>query len=183
MGTLSQNTCLDHSVANTELWFPSQRLNFLCLQKDERIVSNPASVATRVFQFRLDPEFFANPLDGIIDFAVSIDTKVEDIDLVSCLVHGQQDRVDTVLNVQVRFALLAVAKHRQARRLCFQFLIEIEDMTMSITLPEYGNETENPGLNESQNPRSKPKSNLHMPALKRHRAKSEPETAHFPGWG
>ena len=72
--------------------------------------------------------------------------QVEDIDTISCAIDRDQNRVDTVLNVEVRLALLPIAKHFELRWIYQQFSIEIEHMAVSVTLAKNRNEAEDETL-------------------------------------
>ena len=58
--------------------------------------------------------------------------------------HRQQNRIDTIMDVQIGLALVPIAQHMQTRGVRQQLLIEIENMPVRITLSQDGDKPENP---------------------------------------
>jgi hypothetical protein len=56
-------------------------------------------------------EMFTNPSDGIVDLAIFVRAKIENIYFIVRFVDDREDRVDAILHVQIRLFLMAVAQH------------------------------------------------------------------------
>src|SRR5579863_8060704 len=88
----------------------------------------------------------ADPTDRIVHFAVFVSPQVENIYLCIGLFDRKEDRVDAILHIQVRFSLMAVAKHMEMFGMLRELLIEVEDMPVRIALAENRDEAKNVGL-------------------------------------
>src|SRR6202022_4787591 len=95
-----------------------------------------------IFQPGFQLQALANPADRLIDFAIFILAEIEDIATIGGPFDRNHDRVDTVLNVEIGFALLAIAKHFELRRIRQQLLIEIKHVAGGVALAEHREEAE-----------------------------------------
>src|ERR1051325_9002360 len=137
---------LENAVADRELGRPAQRSHLLAVKQDERVVSDPAAIATRVLASRLDTERFADPANRVVDLAILVGTEIEDVDLARRTLRRHENRVDAVLYVEIRLALLAVTEDAQARRVLPQAVVEVEDVAVRVALAENRHESKDPPL-------------------------------------
>ena len=59
----------------------------------------------------MQAEMLANPTDGIVDLTVFVRAQIEGVHLTIRLVDRGKNSIDTILDVQIRFLLMAVAQH------------------------------------------------------------------------
>src|SRR5258708_22856851 len=86
---------------------------------------------------------FADPTDRIVDIAIFVLSKIENIHLARSPFQWSEYRVKTVLNIQVGLPLLAVAKHLELARIDMQLIQKVIDMTMGVALSQDRNKTKN----------------------------------------
>src|SRR6516164_8194339 len=137
--------CADDRLLNGELWLPAERANGGTVQKDERIVTDPAAIAAAITQLGLESEMAADPPDRIVDLAVLVRAEVEDVDLLGSGVDSEHHGVEAVLNIQIRLTLGAVAEHLQVLRMGPQLFVKINDVAVGVTFAEDGDEAEDIG--------------------------------------
>src|SRR5262249_18379156 len=123
-------------LANGQPRFPAQGTDLAGIEEDEGTVADPAAFPTAVVPLRLDVEPFTDPAQRLIDRAVFVRAEVEDVERRRRLVEDEEDGIDAVLNVEVRLALLAVAKNSDASRIAQELGIEIDDVAMRVALAE-----------------------------------------------
>ena len=83
----------------------------------------------------------ANPADRIGYLAILVSTQIVDLHIMPCgvrraLSNHMQNRVETILNIQVTFALLAVSQHLQMIRVFDQLFVEIDNVSVSVALAQ-----------------------------------------------
>src|SRR6266404_6288629 len=90
---------------------PSEPAQFRTIEEDKRVVADPPALAAAVVESRREAELRTDPADRRIHRAILVGSEVEH--LVRCLYLADQrlDRVYAVLDMQIGFALLAVAEH------------------------------------------------------------------------
>ena len=103
----------DDALLDRELRFPSGGLHFLGFEKDKRIVSDPTTVATCIFEGRFQTERGANVADTLVDLNVFRRAEIVDLGMMGGVTRGvgagdMEHRVDTVLHVEVTLALFTV---------------------------------------------------------------------------
>src|ERR1700761_2648050 len=102
---------LRYALSNSELRPPPKSPHGRAVQKDERIVSDPPTVAASVAKLRPQVQLFTNPSYGIVHLAILVCPKVQHRHASITTFDRGQDRVDAVLNVEIRFSLFSVAEH------------------------------------------------------------------------
>src|SRR5689334_20338649 len=70
-------------LADGQLWAPAEAADACAVEKDERAVSDPATLAARVPALRGELQRFGDPTDRIVDFASFVGAQVIDTDLVA----------------------------------------------------------------------------------------------------
>jgi hypothetical protein len=68
------------------------------------------------------------------------------VDAILCAFDRGEHRIEAILNVEVRLALMAVAEHAEPQRIAAQTFVEVEDVAVGITLPQDGHEAEDVSL-------------------------------------
>src|ERR1700679_1881450 len=58
---------------------PTQCADPRAIQQDKWAIPNPAAFASGVCKLRMQPQMFANPADGVVDFAIFVRTQIEDV--------------------------------------------------------------------------------------------------------
>ena len=76
------------SLLDGEFRFPAGGLNFFRVEKDERIVANPAAVAAGVVEPRLQPECRADEADAVVDLHEFRRAEVVDLRVVFRVARG-----------------------------------------------------------------------------------------------
>src|ERR1022692_1072319 len=125
---------------------PTQGTNPRAVQQDKGTVPNPAPLASRVHELGIKTEMLTNPSDRVVDFAILVGTQIENVYLALRPVEGSKDRVDAILHIQIRFPLMAVAQHMQMFRMLGKLLVEIEHVTVRVTLSQNRDESKNVAL-------------------------------------
>src|SRR5208282_877345 len=125
---------------------PTQSADARAVQQDKWTISHPAPLPARVSQLRMQTEMFTDPPNGVVNLAIFVRTKVEDVQLAIRFVDCSKNRVDAVLNVQVRFSLMAIAQHMKMFRMLGKLVIEIEYVSMRIAFPENRYKSKNVAL-------------------------------------
>src|SRR5262245_48675050 len=108
--------CADNALLDGERGFPAGRADFFRVEKNEWVSTDPTAFSTRIFETRLEVHRVANPTDGIFDFAIFIRAEVVSFDAVARplsrgLLDDPQHRREAIADVQIRFALGAVAEN------------------------------------------------------------------------
>ena len=135
------------ALADGQLRLPAERANASRVEKDEWVVADPAALAAGSRSARADSRDGGDPADRIIDLdCTSSVPRLKILTLSLRLVDRKKHRIDAVLHVHVGFALRAVAKHVQRRRVGSEPLEEIEDMAMGVALAEHRDEAEDVAL-------------------------------------
>src|SRR5205085_10538810 len=80
------------------------------------------------------------------DLAIIVDAEVEAIHRAGRALHCQQNGVDTVVDVEIGFALMAVSKNTKLRRIVAQLSIEVHNVAVGVALAENRHEPEDPSL-------------------------------------
>src|SRR5204862_2960918 len=132
------------ALLDCQLRDPAQAPHARAVQEDEGAVADPAALAAPVGEPRRDAEGPGDPADGVVDCAVLVGAEVEDRGLGLRALDGHDDRVDAVVHVEVRLALLAVAENVQDLRIGAQPLVEVENVPVRVALAENGDEAEDP---------------------------------------
>src|SRR5579863_8816371 len=125
---------------------PPECANAGTIQQDKRAVADPPAFASRVRQLGMQSEMLANPPDGVIDLAVFVSPKIENVHLRIRPLNGDKNRIDAILHVQIRFALTAVAQHMEMIRMFDKLLVEIEHVPVRVTLSQNRYESKNVAL-------------------------------------
>jgi hypothetical protein len=94
---------------NAQLRLPAKTSDLRAIQENERAVSNPSSLAPRINTFRIQVKVASNPTDRIVHLAILISAKVENIYFLFALFNGEKHGINTILDVEVGFLLLAIA--------------------------------------------------------------------------
>jgi hypothetical protein len=71
-------------------------------------------VASRVFQLRANAEPLANPFDRIVDLTMLVGSEIQNVDLFLSAGERRENRVQTILHVQVGLALPSLPRDPQA---------------------------------------------------------------------
>src|SRR6185295_13367614 len=98
----------NHAFLNRKPRCPPKGAHLGTVEEYERTVANPTSLAARIIECRLDPEMIADPSNRLPDLAILIRAQIEDGYLLRRFFDRKQNRVNAVLDVQVRLALLPV---------------------------------------------------------------------------
>src|SRR5262245_39972452 len=107
------------------------------IEKNERAVSDPATVAARVPKARTQAQMRRDPTNRVVDLAVLGSPEVEDVALpVGELLQHGEDGVYAVVDVEVRLPLVAVAEHAELVRVHSQAFVEVKHMAVRVTLAE-----------------------------------------------
>src|ERR1035437_1664407 len=131
--------------------FPAGAADFLCVEKNERVVADPAAAAAGVFEFWFQAECAADVADGIVDLNIFVRAEVADFHAVlrgfrRAEIHDVQHSAHTVLNVKITFPLRAVAENFQPVGVFEKLFVEIKNVAVRVAFAENGNETENVAL-------------------------------------
>src|ERR1039458_6860023 len=126
------------ALLDGEIGFPAGRLNFFGLEKNKRVVADPAAVAPGVTQLRFQAERPADEADAVLDLNILGRAEIVDLSAMFGVARGAeagdvQDRIDAVLYVKVTFALGAVAEHLEPGGMLGELLVEIKDMAVRVT--------------------------------------------------
>lgn len=113
------------SFADGELWLPAKRTYACRIKKNEGIVADPATITAGVMERGRQAKMADYPTDRVIDLAIFAGAKVEDVGLGLRMPDGMQDRVDAVVDIEVRLPLPAVAEHIESCGIGQQLLVEI----------------------------------------------------------
>src|SRR5271154_5503487 len=91
----------------------------------------------------METEMFANLADRIVDLAIFIRAEVENIDFTIGAVKGDQNCVDAILHIQIRFSLMAVSQNVQMFGVLAELPPKIEYMPVRVTLTKNRYEAKN----------------------------------------
>ena len=83
----------------------------------------------------------ANPTQRVINATILIGAEVRDIDGGGQLGNDGQHRVDTVVDIQIRLPLFAIAKDVDLMRIGKQLVVKVEDVSVSVAFAEYRDKT------------------------------------------
>jgi len=108
----------DDGLLDGQRGFPAGGADFFGVEKNERVVADPALLAAGVFQFGFEAERAANETDGIIDLNVFVRAEVVGFDSMPGQfgrgpLHDAQHRVEAIADVEVGFLLFAIAEDFQ----------------------------------------------------------------------
>src|ERR1035438_5027015 len=132
----------DDALLDGERRFPAQAPQARAIQEDERAVGHPTTFAAGVAPFRLKAEMPGDPADGVVNLAILIRAQVENVDRVRAALRRQQDGVDAILHVEVRFPLEAVAQPVEAMGMFQQLPVEVEHVPVGVALAQNRYEAE-----------------------------------------
>src|SRR5215208_4301101 len=116
------------ALLNGKFWCPAQCTDLGCIEKNERVVANPSTMTTRVNTLWLQPQVSADPTNRVIDLAILIGPKIIDIDLFLCLLNDKKDSIDTILHVEIRFALVSISQDVKFIRVLEQLFVKVKNM-------------------------------------------------------
>ena len=68
----------------------------------------------------------ANPADGVVDLAIFVGPKIEEVHFAVGLFEGGKNGVDAILHLQIRLPLTAVAQHTEVCRMLGKLLVKIK---------------------------------------------------------
>src|SRR5690242_18807881 len=129
-------------LLDRQLRLPAEPPDARAIEKDERAVADPPALASCISKLRRDAQAPCDPPDRIFHLAILVRSEVENVHLLSGLLHRRQNRGNAVPNVQVRLPLAAIAENIQIIRVSFQLPVKIEDMPVRVALPQNGDEAE-----------------------------------------
>src|SRR5262249_52811155 len=121
--------------------FPSELSDPAGIEQNERVVPDPTTRAAGIFEPWLKIQRRADPGDRVVDFAIGIMAEIEYVDSVVGPGKGEQHRVETVLYIQIGFALAAVAEDAQSRAIGAQLPAEVGHVSMRVPLAENRDES------------------------------------------
>ena len=75
-------------------------------------------------------------MNGIVHLAIFVGPQVEYVDLFLCAFDHQQHGVETILNVEIGFSLVAVSEHVEPVGIGTELFEEIKDMPVRVALAE-----------------------------------------------
>ena len=135
------------AFADRQLRRPAERADPRGVEEDERAVADPAALAAGVLQHRrrLPRRSVIQPIESFTSQYSSV-PRLKTLTLPRRLLHRQQHRVDAVLDVEVRLALLAVAEHAKRVGIARRLSVEVEDVAVGVALAEDRDEAEDAGL-------------------------------------
>jgi hypothetical protein len=97
--------CLDDSLFDCKARLPTEHSNATAIEKNEWVVPTPSAWAAAILETRGATEFRTDPTDGLVNLAVFICPKIENIDHSLGMLQCCLDGVDAILNVQIGFPL------------------------------------------------------------------------------
>src|SRR5688572_31109948 len=117
-----------YALLNAKFWSPAQCTDFGCIEKNERVVANPATITPRVNALRIQPQALANPANRVINLAILVRTEIVDIDLFLRLFHHKKNGINTILHIKIGFALVSISQDMKFIRILEQLFIKIKNM-------------------------------------------------------
>src|SRR5690606_34823048 len=111
-----------------------------------RVISDPSAFPTGINQLGRKSQLLGNPADGIVHFDTLVGAEVEDVHLVPRPFQGDKNRVDAILNIQIRFLLPPVTQHLQLSRIGPELAKKIENVAVRVAFPQNGYKAKDPSL-------------------------------------
>ena len=128
-----------------ELGLPAEAAHFPAIEEDEGVIADPALLAAGVFEAGVEPELVRDPADGVGELAVAGNAEVKDADFLVGFVESDHDGVDAVLDVEVAFALGAIAEDAEVFGVFEELFVKIEDVAVGVAFAENGDEAKDDG--------------------------------------
>ena len=129
------------ALFNRQLGTPAGGADFLGIEEDERIVAHSALVAAGVFELGLEVERRADETDGVFDLHVFVAAEVVNFHAMfrferSAGVHDVEDCTHTVADMEITFALGAVAEDAQMIRVIEELFVKVEHVAVGVAFTE-----------------------------------------------
>ncbi len=110
-----------NALFNRERRFPAGGADFLGVEKDERVVADPSTIATGIFEFWIQAERAADDADGVVDLNVFIRAEIVDLHAVFGALRGaeiddMEHGAHAIADVKITFSLRAIAEDFQRFR-------------------------------------------------------------------
>src|SRR5262249_12573121 len=99
-----------------------------------------------VFQTGTQAQILRDPGDRVVHFTVFRGAQVENGERPLNCLDGFQDRVHTVLNIEIRLSLAPITQDAQVFRVFEELPVEIDDVAVRIALSKNGNEAKDESL-------------------------------------
>src|ERR1700722_14083901 len=126
--------------------FPAQRANPRAIEQDKWAIPDPAAFASGVCKLRMQPQMFANPADGVVDFAIFVRAEIEDVYLAVRPLNRKKNGVNAILHVQVGCSLMPVPEHVATFGMLGNLPVKIENVSVLISFSQDRNKAENVAL-------------------------------------
>src|ERR1700691_1474236 len=116
------------------------------IEQDKWAIPDPAAFASGVCKLRMQPQMFANPADGVVDFAIFVRAEIEDVYFAVRPINRKKNGVNAILHVQVRFSLTPVAQNVEMFGMLGKLPVKIEHVPVRVAFSQDRNEAENVAL-------------------------------------